>query len=236
MDIAGRGEAQATGELRAQVADDVAKEIAGHDDIELPGVADDLHRQCIDIEMPRVDLREFQADLLEDPLPQVVGKVQGIGFVAHAHALQAVPPGVFEGVANDTLDAFAGIDIFLDGDLFGGALLEESAHAHVEALGVLPEDHQPDVFLGAVAQRCQPVVEQFDGPGVDVEVEFETKPQQDIGGVLIRRNARIPERAKENGVEFVAQYFDGTDWEAYALAQKLVRAPVEFDEFHGPLG
>src|SRR6267142_4698785 len=53
--------------------------------------------------------------------------------------------------------------------------------------------------------------------------------------MLIRRNAGIPERAKENSVEFIAQHFDGADWETYALAQKLVRAPVEFDEFHGPL-
>jgi len=46
-----------------------------------------------------------------------VGKVHGIGFVAHAHALQAVPPDVFEGVANDALDAFAGVHVLLDGDL-----------------------------------------------------------------------------------------------------------------------
>src|SRR5882672_1351963 len=235
MDVAGGGEAEAAGELCAQVADDVPKEIAGHDDIELPGIADDLHRQRVDVEMTGIDLRVLRADFLEDTLPQVVGKVHSIGLVAHAHALQTVVPGVFEGVANNALDALAGINVFLDGDFVGGALLEESSDAHVEALAALPEDHQPDVFLGAVAQRCQPVVEQFDGPGVDVEVEFETKPQQDIGGVLIRRNARVPERAKKNSVEFIAQHFDGTDWEAYALAQKLVRAPVEFDEFHGPL-
>jgi hypothetical protein len=79
-------------------------------------------------------------------------------------------------------------------------------------------------------------MEQFDGPGVNVEIQFEAQPQQDIRGVLIRGNAGITKGAKKNSVEFIAQHFDGTDWEAYALAQKLVRAPVEFDEFHGPLG
>src|SRR5882724_8680664 len=150
MDVAGGGEAEAAGELCAKVADDVAEEIAGHDDIELPGIADDLHRQGIDVEMTGIDLRILRADLLEYTLPQVVGKVHSIGFVAHANALQAILAGVFEGIANDALDALAGINVFLDGNFVGGALLEESSDAHVEALAVLPEDHQPDVFLGAL--------------------------------------------------------------------------------------
>src|SRR6266850_3556629 len=54
--------------------------------------------------------------------------------------------------------------------------------------------------------------------------------------MLIRGNAWITQGSKQDGVKLVAQHFDGADWEAYALPQKLVRAPVEFDEFHAPLG
>src|SRR5579883_2596705 len=47
-DGAGGGEAEAAGELRGEVANDVAEEIVGDDDVELAGLADELHGQCVD--------------------------------------------------------------------------------------------------------------------------------------------------------------------------------------------
>ena len=52
-------------------------------------------------------------------------------------------------------------------------------------------------------------MQQFHRPGVDVEVELKTKAQQDIGGMLIRRHARVAERAEENGVKLLAKHSDG---------------------------
>jgi len=49
---------------------------------------------------------------------------------------------VLEGVADDALDSFAGVDVFLGGDFVGGALFEESTHADVEAFGVFAEDDE----------------------------------------------------------------------------------------------
>ena len=118
-----------------------------------------------------------------------------------------VVAGVIEGVADDALDAFAGVDIFLDGDFVGSSLSEEAAGADVDAFGVFAEDHEVDVFGGAIAEGSEAIVEEFGGAGVDVKIEFEAEAEENIGSVLIGRNARITERAKKDGVEFVAQEF-----------------------------
>src|SRR5260370_245963 len=132
-----------------------------------------------------------------------------MGDNSNAIALQAILACIFERVADDALDPFAGIDVLLNRNLVRRVFLEEPANAHVQPLGVLPENHQADVFFRAIAQRRQPVVEQFDGSCVDVQVELEAQAQQDIRRVLLRRHAWIPERAEENRVKFVAQHFDG---------------------------
>src|SRR6266478_927809 len=210
MNVAGWCKPQAAGKLRPQVADNVAEKIAGDDDVELARIADNLHRQGVDIQMAGVDVRVLLADFLEDSLPEVVCKGHGIGFVAHAHALQAIPTRVFERVADDALDPFAGVHVLLNGNLVGGAFLKEPANAHVQPFRVLSDDHQANVFFGAIAQWRQPVVEQFNRSSVDVKIKLEAQAQKDIGGMLIGGDARVAQRAKENGVKLVAQHLNRT--------------------------
>ena len=50
-------------QLGPEVTDDVAEEVAGHDDVELRGIADDLHGQRVDIQVARVDLRDIPCGL-----------------------------------------------------------------------------------------------------------------------------------------------------------------------------
>src|SRR5216683_7119958 len=236
MNVSGRRQTQAAGELRAQIADDVAEKIAGDDDVELAWVADDLHRQRVDIQVARIDVRVFLADFLEDPLPEVVRKSHSVGLVAHADALVAVQASVFESVADNALDAFAGVHVLLNGDFVRRAFLEEPANSDVETLGVLAKDHQANVFFGPVAQRSEPVVEEFHWASVDVEIELEAQPQQNIGGMLIRWNAGIAQCPEENGVKLVAQHLDGARRQRNAFAQILVRAPIKLGKFQGPPG
>ena len=165
-----------------------------------------------------------------------MGKGHGVRFVAHAHALQPILTGIFERVTDDALDAFAGIHVLLNGDFVRCAFLEEAPDSHIEAFGVLAEDHQADVFLGAVAQRRKAVVKQFDGSGVDVEVELKAQAQQNVGRMLIGRHARVAQRAEEDGVKLIAQHLDRTRRQRYAFAKVFVRAPVELDKFNGPSG
>src|SRR6267378_7143268 len=69
VNVSGWCQAQPAGELCAQVADDVTEKIAGDDDIELTRVADDLHRQCVDVQMAGIDGHIFLPDFVENPLP-----------------------------------------------------------------------------------------------------------------------------------------------------------------------
>src|SRR5258708_1743146 len=208
MNVARGCEPQAARELRAEVADNVAKQVASHNDVELPGIANHFHRQRIDIKMTRLDLRILLANLLEDPLPQVMGEGHGVGLIAHADTPELVLPGVFKSVADDALNSFAGVHVFLNGDFVGSILFEEAANADVQAFSVLAEDHKAYVVCSAIAERRQSVVEKFHRTGVYEEVQLEAQAQKNVGSVLIGRNARIAKRAKQDGVEFVGQHFD----------------------------
>ena len=106
-----------------------------------------------------------------------------------------------EGVADDAMDALVGVELFLDRDLVVGARLEAPADADVQALGVLAKDDEVDVGRAAVLERTETLVEQADGPVVDVEVELEARAEQDVARVAVVRHARIAERADEDGVE-----------------------------------
>src|SRR6266852_2748647 len=117
MDIAGRGKPNAASQLSAEVTNNVAEQVAAHDDIKLPGISHHLHGQRVDVKVAGVDLWILLPDLLEHPLPEVVSKGHGVGFVAHANPFQAVAAGVIESVTDNPLHAFARIDIFLYGDL-----------------------------------------------------------------------------------------------------------------------
>src|SRR5215469_1748797 len=129
----------------------------------------------------------------------------GVGLVAHAQTLQMVLPGIAERVANDALHALSGVDVLLNGNFVGGALLEDSANADIQTFGVLPKDHQADVFFGPVAKRREPLVKQLDWPGVDIEVQFRSQAKQNVGRMLIGRDARTAKGAKENGVKFIPE-------------------------------
>ena len=69
MDVPRRCQAQPASKLCSQVAEDVAKEVASDNDVELPRIPHHFHRQRVDKEMARLDVRIFLADFLEDALP-----------------------------------------------------------------------------------------------------------------------------------------------------------------------
>src|SRR2546429_1649692 len=75
----------------------------------------------------------------------------------------------------------SGVDVLLNGNFVGGVLLEDPANTDIQAFGVLPENDQADVFLGAAAKRRESLVKQLHGPRVDVEVQLESQAKQNIG-------------------------------------------------------
>src|SRR5207244_5527304 len=97
MNVSRRCKAKPACKLRTQVTDDVAEEVAGHDDVELARVAHDFHRQRVNVQVVRIDIRILPADLLKNPLPEVMGESHSLDlslmhtrfrpfFVAHSKA------------------------------------------------------------------------------------------------------------------------------------------------------
>src|SRR5271167_1900384 len=74
-------------------------------------------------------------------------------------------------------------------------------------------------------------MEELDRAGVYVEIELEAQAEEDVRGVLVGGHAGIAERAKEYGVEFVAEHLHRALRESDFLAEILIRAPVELHKF-----
>src|SRR5579863_296234 len=107
MNVSRRSKSQTSSELCTQVTDDVTEEIASDDDVELTRVSNYLHGERIDVKVAGINLWVFLANLLEDTLPKIVRKRQGVGLVAHADALQAIPAGIIERVADDAFHSLS---------------------------------------------------------------------------------------------------------------------------------
>src|SRR5260370_5826503 len=66
----GRGQhSQASSEHGRQVREDVAEDVAGDDDVELPGFADQLHGAVVCVHVAKLDIGKFACVQLCDDLP-----------------------------------------------------------------------------------------------------------------------------------------------------------------------
>ena len=231
VDISRRSKPQSSRQLRREVAGDIAEKIAGDDHAKLARIADQFRGQCIDIKMAGLDLRIFAAHLRENALPKLVPERERVRFIAHQDFAQFARAGVFEGVTDDALDAAARIDVFLDGDLVWIAAPELAACTGVKSFGILAKNDEANVVFAAIAQRSQRCVEQLHGPRVHVEIELGAQAEQNIGGVAIRRHARIAHSAEKNGVEIAPEHFHGAGGKRGAVAQEALGAPIELHEF-----
>jgi hypothetical protein len=120
-----------------------------------------------------------------------------------------------------------GVEVDLRGHLVRGVLLEVAAHHHVEAFGVLAEDHEVDVFRPHVLQRAQLLVEEADGTVVDVEVQAEAHSEEDVRGVAVVGDARVSHRPEQDGVEVGRQHGERVRRQRDPRLQIMIRAPFE---------
>src|SRR5487761_235261 len=149
VDVARGGYPHPADELRGQVGQDVAEQVARDDDVELGRIPDELDGRRVDVQMARLDLRMPRGHRLPSLLPECAGVSHGVRLVDH-HDLALSPP---EGVVDDPGHPFVGVEVLLDRDLVFGAALEATTHAHVQALGVLAHDQQVDLSPVLVPQR-----------------------------------------------------------------------------------
>ena len=205
VDVARRRQAQAALQLRPQIRDDVAEHVAGHDDLELFRAFHHLHGQGIHVQVLLFDIRVLGADLLERAQPEVVPEAQRIALIRHGDFRAPFGLGKLEGVADDALHTLARVHVLLNRHLVGRALLEITAHAHVQAFGVFAEHHEIHVRFGFVLEWTELAVGEFHRSVVDVQIELEAQAQQDVAGVRHVRHARIAQRADVHGVVILAK-------------------------------
>ena len=91
-----------------------------------------------------LDVGELRPDLLDGAPPQVTGMGEHVVLVHEREVLARAGLGAGEGVTHDALDAEAGVDAHLGGDLVGGAGAQRAAVADVRALGALADDDEVD--------------------------------------------------------------------------------------------
>ena len=121
VDVAAGREADAAGDGRGDVGDDVAEQVVGDDDVEAPRVGDQEDRGRVDVLVGRLDLGELGADLVDGAAPQVAGVGEHVVLVDEREVLARPGLGAGEGVADDPLDAEPRVDADLGGDLVRGA-------------------------------------------------------------------------------------------------------------------
>ena len=162
----------------------------------------------------------------------------GVRLVAHQDfvAGRAIELGVtlaiFEGVADDALDTFASVDVFLSCDLVRCSLLEDAAGIGVNAFSVFAEHDEIDILGLDTFQRTQRRIQQAHGAHVRIQIHFEAHAEQDFFGMNVGLDPRIAEGADQDGVEVARQHGEAVGGNGDAVAQVAVGAPVEVGQLN----
>ena len=148
----GRDHADRARDLARLVGEDVAKEIFGHDDVELARVTHELHRRVVDIHVAKLDIGVVLRDLCDRLAPETRG-VEHVGLVDGGDALAALARGL-ERDARDTLDLVLGVGHDVCGFLLAVRLFR-AVLAEVHAADELAHDDEVDAaFRDVGAQRA----------------------------------------------------------------------------------
>src|SRR2546423_4900463 len=131
--------------------------------------------------------------------------VQSVALVHHGDSTW-VPGGPalaseIEGVSLNALDAFARVDVLLDGDLISGASLELATDADVGSLSVFADHDQID--RRRVFEWCQPRGKESRRTKVDPEIELKTQTEQEARRVVRICDAGIAHSAQVDRVSLL---------------------------------
>ncbi len=137
-DVGRAGHADAAGDLRGHVGEDVAVEVGHHHHVELLRGVGQLGRADVDDPGFLFQVRVLAADFLEHLMEQAVGEFHDVVFDEAADLAPALLAGVVEGVADDALAAGAADQLEALEHLVGLAVLDTG----VEVLLILAHDHQ----------------------------------------------------------------------------------------------
>src|SRR5690606_385155 len=105
VDVPAGGDADAAGDGRGEVGDDVAEEVVGDDDVEAGRVGDEVDRRGVDVDVVGGDVGVLLGHPAEDVGPQVAREGQHVVLVDQRQLLAGAGLGAGEGVADHALDA-----------------------------------------------------------------------------------------------------------------------------------
>ena len=124
IEVGARGEADAAGHRAGQIREDVAEKVVGHDDPVAPRVVDEIDTRRVHVVIVDLNAGELRANLSDDPSPQVAGEGQHVGLVHEGQLRTIELTRAGKGEAYTTLDAEAGVDRTLRGDLVRRAVAQ----------------------------------------------------------------------------------------------------------------
>src|SRR6266850_1750341 len=225
VDVPRRGDAEPSADRGAEVGDDVAEQVRGHDRVELLRLQHEPHAGRVDVHRVARDIAVLLADLVEDPSPELLHRDR-VRLVDEREVPIRARARELEGVADDALDARARESHRHLGDLvLAGA--GDPAGLPVYVFGVLADDDEIDV-LGALAlQRHEAVVVRDDGAEVHVQVETPPHAQDDVPFDDAARRARVADGPEQDGVEG-AQSVDVLGRDATCGIDITRRGPAQF--------
>ena len=180
--VARRREAEAADQPRGEVADDVAVEVRGDDDVELGRVLGHLVGDVVDDQVLGRDLRVLGGELLEGPLEEALGELHDVGLGRAGDLPAALAAGQLEGVADDLLAALAGDDLQALRDVRRLHVLD----AGVQVLDVLADDDHVDALARVAGGHAGELAR-----GADVGVRLEELAQRDVGALLAEADRRL---------------------------------------------
>src|SRR5688572_23455276 len=134
-------------------------------------------------------------------------------------------------MTDNPIHSLEGIDLLLDGDFIVSTRFEAATDADVQAFRVLAEHGEVDVGHGPVFERAKPLVQETNRAVINVQIQLEAGAKENVACVAIVGDARVTERADENGVER-SQRLVAPGRDRLASGEKVIRSPrqrVEID-------
>ena len=186
-DARARQHADAAGEHRRLVAEHVAEEVLGGDDVELLGVADELHGAVVHEHVAHLDVRVALRDPDGHGAPQARA-LEHVGLVDRVHQLAAAA-GDLEGVLHEPVDLGLGVDHRVVRRVRGALALAE-----VHAAGELAHDQHVDAVdhLGLERAVAGQRLEALDRAQVGEELEALAHAEQSLLRARLVRVGGVP--------------------------------------------
>ena len=134
IDIGGRRDAEAAGQRGGEIGQDVGVQVGGDDRVDAGRAAHHARGHRVDQLLVPAHVREVARHQGADLVPEHHAVALGVGFGDDCEVLARTGAGLLEGEAEDALDAAAGEDRGLGGDLLGQPAMRAPAIAGVLAL------------------------------------------------------------------------------------------------------